>query len=128
VLAFLRRGAFLKGPVGAVVACVFALQMLLAGIAATQMAAADPADPFVICYGSGHAPDGDAGSNKGIPVHHAACAICVLASFSPPVPEIAALQLARSSELAALHLAPQAHHGPASKHDPRSSQGPPQTA
>lgn len=123
-----RQQSCLKGAVGAVVAFVFALQMLLAGIAATQMAAADPADPFVICYGSGHTPDGDTGSNKGAPVHHAACAICVLASFSPPVPEIATLQLARSSAPAVAHLAPQAHRGPASKHDPRSSQGPPQTA
>ena len=123
-----RQQSCLKGAVGAVVAFVFALQMMLAGIAATQMAAADPADPFVICYGSDHAPDGDTGSGKGAPVHHAACAICVLAAFSPPVPEAATLQLVRGSASAALHLAPQVQHGPASKHDPRSSQGPPQTA
>ena len=47
-----RRYSPVRAVVAAVAAYAFALQMLLGGIVATQMAAAGPAGEFVLCQGS----------------------------------------------------------------------------
>jgi hypothetical protein len=129
VTAILRR-AWLKGAVSTATAFVLALQMLLVSVLATQMAAAAPADPFVICYGEGHSQGGDE-SQPGTDhtrIHHASCVICALASFAPPLADVVqSLATTATADTVALSHAcapPRADRS----HDPRSSQGPPQAA
>jgi hypothetical protein len=129
VATFLRRG-WLRAAVGTATAFVLALQMLLAGTFATQMAVAGPADPFVICYGNGHSQNGSdtQSDSTGTRIHHASCAICALASVAPPVADVLqSLVVFATTEALVLSQAavpPRAGR----HHDPRSSQGPPQAA
>jgi hypothetical protein len=128
VSVFLRRKAWLRGAIGVVAAYVLALQTLLAGIVATQMAVGDPANPFVICYGSG-----DNGSTESAPldkprahVDHANCAICTFAASSPPIPRSPAI--ARITVAVSFGTVAPAPAIGNDRHNPRSSQGPPQSA
>jgi hypothetical protein len=81
--------------VSIIAAYVLVFHALLMGIAAAQMVAGNPADPFVICYGSGDTGSIDA--NDAPPgkthtyVNHAACAICAFAASAPPIPQAPAL-------------------------------------
>lgn len=125
MLTFLRRKAWLKGAVGIFAAYVLALQMVLAGIVATQMAAAEITGGTVIC----HSNTSDSGDGQG-PAHiqHASCAVCTLASSSSPIPETAAFALPVSSAASTSAFAAPAFRIAGRRHNPRSSQGPPQTA
>jgi hypothetical protein len=116
----------LRGTVGVAAAFVLALQMLLAGVLATQMAVAAPAGPSAICYGEGHGTDSDSPSKSRI--YHASCAVCTLASFAPPVPDAAPSLTVVATVHAVVH--PLRNVSPLADrhHDPRSSQGPPQAA
>jgi hypothetical protein len=116
--------------VSIIAAYVLAFHALLMGIAAAQMVAGDPADQFVICYGS--SDTGSIDANDAAPgkththVNHANCAICAFAASVPPVPQSPALaQIAvdttfsRVARAAAIGI---------DRHNPRCSQGPPQGA
>jgi hypothetical protein len=123
----LRIGLRLRAWVAVAAAYALALQVILGGILATQMVAAAvaaPADPFVICYGGTPAADHE---NSGAPVNHAACLVCALASFAPPLPESATVVSRHevAAYFAAIAISPAK---PRRLHDPRSSQGPPQAA
>jgi hypothetical protein len=126
VATFLHHRQWVRGAVGVAAAFVLALQMLLAGMLATQMAVAAPASPFVVCYGEGHGTVSDSPSKPAI--HHASCAVCTLASFAAPVPEAAASLVAIATGHAVVQplrsVSPRADR----HHTPRSSQGPPQAA
>lgn len=124
--AWLRQGG-LKGAIGTATAFVLALQVLLAGVLASEMAAAGPADAFVICYGNGHA--GDAPSPDPARVHHATCVVCAFAPVAAPPAEIVQAFAVDSVGQPVVRrpmlvpaLTTRRHH------DPRSSQGPPQAA
>jgi hypothetical protein len=127
VTAFPRRG-WLRGAIGTATAFVLALQMLLAGMLATQMAVAGPADPFVICYGSGHGGDDAQPGSSGTRVHHASCVICAFASAAPPVADVVqSLAVMVATQVVVSPCVP-ALPSASRHHDPRSSQGPPQAA
>ncbi|TAK47309.1 MAG: DUF2946 domain-containing protein [Xanthobacteraceae bacterium] len=127
MLARLRGKGWLRGAIGVATAFVFAVQMLMAGIAATQMATAGPFDSSAICYG-GHSSDDNGAGSPTKQINHATCVICVLASFSAPLPSkvepahpIEAFVTAADRPAAQIRLATSRNH------NPRTSQGPPQT-
>jgi hypothetical protein len=113
----------LRSLTALIAAYAFALQMMLAGVVATEMAAADPAAAAQACVSGAGAAD-----KTGAPLHHGPCVVCAFASFSPPVPQAA--------EPAASRLAIDAPFAPATAafsfesrwHDPQSARGPPRTA
>jgi hypothetical protein len=124
VLALFRRRSAIRAWVALAASYAFALQLLLAGIVATQMTVAASADPFVICVGDPSSPDGSHGGNDPHAAHQA-CAICTFASSAPllsavghPVP--LAIEAAATFHSAAVALAVTG-----GRHSPRSSQGPP---
>jgi hypothetical protein len=125
MMRLMRRLAWLRAAVGLTAAYVLALQMLLGGVAATQMAVADPA-ASIICYGD-HQQSGQDGKT-GTRIHHASCVVCALASLAPPVPEIAdvlaPVAVAATAVSTAIAVLPPARL----RHEPRTSQGPPATA
>ena len=125
VLALFRRRSAIRAWVALAAGYAFALQLLLAGIVATQMTVGASADLFAICSGDSHSPDGAPGGSDPHAAHQA-CAICAFVPSTPllsavghPVPR--AIEAAATFDPAA--LAPAVASG---RHDPRSSQGPPQ--
>jgi hypothetical protein len=124
VLAGLRANRWLRSAAGIGCAYALALQMLLAGVVATQMAVAEPANA-VICYGN---HSGDGGTSGGERIHHAACVVCALASLAAPACDATQAYPLRLAVTADIHFisALPAHAG--RRHTPRSSQGPPATA
>ena len=120
----LRGNRWLKGAIGIAAAYIIAAQMMLAGLAAAQMAATDHADQNVICYGSGAPDSGSKGATK---IHRASCVICAVASFSPPIPDVVtACAFGPTAEIA-LQVPPPAPLSHAPQDTPRTSRGPPQT-
>ena len=124
-LALFRRRSAVRAWVAVATAYAFALQLLLTGIVLTQMTVGASADPFVICSSDAGSPDGSHGGN-GSHAAHQACAICSFASSAPlfaaaghPIP--LAIEAAAVFHPAAIGLA-----APSGRHNPRSSQGPPQ--
>jgi hypothetical protein len=122
-----RRCAGLRAGVGFVVGQLVALQLLLVGVVATQMAAGSAASPFAICYGSSQSPDGT-GTGSNPHVKHTSCVVCAFASCAPPL-------LSFKPFAANLHVASATFHavrhgliGDADRYDPRQSQGPPYPA
>ena len=106
-------------------AYALALQMLLAGVIATQMAVAGPLDA-AICA-SGQSPVGPDGSSRG-QAHHLHCTVCALVTFAAPPLHAAQAQRVRTVIAATLQPAPATLAPINPRHTPRSSQGPPQTA
>lgn len=127
MLNFLRQKAGLRGAIGVVAAYALALQMLLAGMAGAQMAAADPAGLSVLCYTTGDSSESGHGKT-GAPVHHVTCVVCSVAPLAPPLPETATPAVFRvgltTAYVSARHVAAPTER----QHNPKSSQGPPQTA
>ena len=131
VVAWWRRRALLRGMVGVFAGQLLALQFLLAGIIATQMAAAQPADPFAICFG-GHAAfdsSGQADPQRTTHPQHTTCVVCAFASHAPPIAAdvsqlVAAPVGATPIALPATALAVDR----AGRYGPRLSQGPPLNA
>ena len=124
MLARFRQRSVIRTLVGLATSYAFALQLLLAGIVVTQMTAAS-ADPFVICVGDPNSPDGSHGTNDPHAAHQT-CAICTFAASAPLLSAIGdsvplAIEAAATFHPAAVTLAV-----PGGRHDPRSSQGPPQ--
>ena len=123
VLQFLRRPRTLNRVATVVAAYALVLQALFAGMAATQMAAAAPADGFVLCYGGVDTDHGDA------PRLHHTCAICTFAAHAPPLPN--GVATAAPLDLGTAEVTPPISDAPATvarRHTPRTSQGPPQAA
>jgi hypothetical protein len=125
VLAILRADHWLKRVAGIGCAYALALQMLLAGAVATQMAVAAPLDA-AICV-AGHAPDGQDG-NSGGHAHHFHCTVCALVTFAAPPFDAVQAQLAPAVVAAPLQPQPAALAPVNPCHTPRSSQGPPRAA
>jgi hypothetical protein len=128
MLNFLRQSTGLRGAIGVMAAYALALQMLLAGMAGAQMAAADPAALSVICYGATEGGHDTPSPNSGKPVNHVTCVVCSVASLAPQLPETATPVVVRFAMATAYVPARNAVHTAARRHDPKSSQGPPQTA
>jgi hypothetical protein len=128
VLEFFRRNIHLRSCVAIVAAYAMALQMLLASIA--PMPAATPAlggESFVICHGNGDSPADDQGKTAPA-VRHLACVMCSMVSFAPSFAEAfttAVLLVARAAPFDISQAILTAH---GRRHDPRTSQGPPQLA
>ncbi|MBR1219253.1 hypothetical protein JQ557_14715 [Bradyrhizobium sp. U87765 SZCCT0131] len=101
-----------------------ALQLLFAGVVATQMAVAQAADGSVFCLDGGHGAAPGSGQ-PATDLHHVPCAICAFAATAAPLPQTAAIAAPR---LLAHTIVPRADDlsvAAARRHDPRSSQGPP---
>lgn len=109
---------------------VLALQLILAGLISTRMSVGDAGDLFAICHTEqGTTEQGASDQGKApVSVAHVKCAVCALASFSPPPASFqhftfTGLSVATSagwsfeSQLA----------GADGRHYPKSSQGPPAT-
>lgn len=120
----------LRGAVGILVGYALALQLLLAGVVASRMALADPANPFEICLSDSveHAPGDDSGKSSGIVVHQK-CVVCALAAYAPPLAD-APSQPAFDATQSNAEPWPVAIPTPGldERHHPRSSQGPPAAA
>jgi hypothetical protein len=127
-LEFFRRNIRLRSCVAVVAAYAVALQMLLASIA--PMPAAAPAldgESFVICHGSGDSPVGDQGKTAPA-VRHVPCVMCSMVSFAPSFAAAfttAVLLVGRAAPFDISQAILTAH---GRRHDPRTSQGPPQLA
>lgn len=120
----------LRGAVGIAVSYALALQLLLAGVVATRMALADPANPFEICVSGNveHMPGDASGKSSGAVIHQQ-CVVCALAAYAPPLAD-APSQPAFDATLFNTEpwsVAPQTP-GSDERHQPRSSQGPPAAA
>lgn len=124
MLARCRQRSVIRALVGLATSYAFALQLLLAGIVVTQMTAAS-ADPFVICVGDPNSPDGAHGGNNPHAAHQA-CAICTFASSAPLLSAIGHPVPLAVEAAAAFHPAAVAPAIARGRHNPRSSQGPPQ--
>ena len=125
MIDILRRKTGLRAVTAMVAAYAFALQMLLTGVVATQMAAANPADPFVICTSTG--VDGGHGTT-GKAVNHLTCAVCSLATSTPTVSGEHAAVVFQIAVPALYTPADAASASGTRRHEPRSSQGPPLNA
>lgn len=102
-----------------------ALQLLLAGIVATQMAIAPAADAAaMLCAELGHGGSPD-GGQPATGLHHVPCVICAFAAAAAPLPEAGALDAPRALAHAIERHEDTAAIATARRHDPRSSQGPP---
>jgi hypothetical protein len=123
VLARFRRRSGIRTLVAAAAAYAFSLQLLLAGIVVTQMTVGASADPFAICLGDPNSPDGSHGGTDPHAVHQA-CAICTFASAAPLLSAIGH-PVPLAIETAAFHPAAVTPAVAVSRHNPRSSQGPP---
>lgn len=128
MLNLLRHRAGLRGTIGVVAAYALALQVLFAGLAGAQMAAADPVGQSVICYGA-ETVDGDHGAQKpGTQrIHHVTCVVCGVVSLATPAPETATPVVFRVGVAAAYTSFVDRPPVAARRHDPKSAQGPPQT-
>jgi len=117
------RTSWLRLCVAVAASYALVLQIALAGILATQTAAASTADASAICYAAG---SDDAHAPGTTPAAHPSCVICAVApavslpSATAPVALrfAAAIDFQRPAERPVL----------VRLHSPRSSQGPPQTA
>ncbi len=127
MLSLLRRYIYVRAAMALVVAYVLALQMLLAGAVSAQMAASQSADSFVICYGNGQTADGERGQ-PAKHVAHVTCAICSLASSTPPLSEAPTAPAFNSAATSIVAGNAVAAFAPVARHNPRTSQGPPKTA
>jgi DUF2946 family protein len=126
---FFRTRSRFRACAAFVAAYGLVLQMLLAGIVATQLsvtaAAAAPGEAFIICTSEG---SGALHRPTGAPGHHHDCGMCVLAAASaatPPSVEAVVL-LNDTATILSWSLAAPSRAG--KLHSPRSAQGPPAAA
>jgi hypothetical protein len=114
---------------GFAVSLVLSLQLMLAGVIATQMAVAAGNSPFEICYGA-DSSTGGSHDNGSSPIHanHAPCVICSFASVSAPAPTVGTFVIFRTGFVAAYVAATSPAAIAGERHNPRLSQGPPQIA
>lgn len=78
----------LRPWIAVVSAYALALQLLLSGVLASQLVAADNVSPgtqFYICHGSDGGPDGEPDGAGKPPGHQTHCMLCVLANGSPAI-------------------------------------------
>ncbi|MBI5132181.1 MAG: hypothetical protein HZA66_22285 [Rhodopseudomonas palustris] len=125
MFGWLRRHSGIRRTVGVIVGQLFALQLLLAGVVATQMAAAEASGLPAICSSSA-APTSDGSDHSKSPIHHVACPICAFASLAGSLPDAAAAAVLRTALDAGPSGASITTIGDADRFEPRSSQGPPQ--
>jgi hypothetical protein len=125
VSAFFRTKKGVRSWVAVAASYAFVLQLMLTGIAATQMAAANGAELFVICHDDGASPDtsGDGGTHA----NHQTCAVCTFVSSTPLLSALPVLPTAVTASRV-IHAVAASRADVAQRHDPRSSQGPPQNA
>ena len=109
---------------------VLALQLILAGLISTRMSVGDASDLFAICHTDQGSPEQGAADEGKAPVGvaHVKCAVCALASFSPPP---ASFQHFTFADLSAARIEGWTFEaqlaGADGRHYPKSSQGPPAT-
>ncbi|MBV9566281.1 MAG: hypothetical protein JOY90_38425 [Bradyrhizobium sp.] len=123
-----KAKSWLSGVVGATIAYVLAIQLVLSAAMSTQMVfAADDQRPT--CHSLMTIIPAD---DRNTPVqpddHHQACPICAFAAGTPMLSSAVASLTVRPSPIAAiLSLAP-VNHSALERHEPRCSQGPPLSA
>ena len=128
-MIFCRTQRRFRAWAAAVAAYGLVLQMLLAGIAATQASAADAArdDIFIICTGSGEGSSADH-RRTGAPGHQHDCGMCVL-TLAPTarIPADIAV-IFRLEAAAGLSWSLSAPARVGKHYCPKSAQGPPAVA
>lgn len=127
MLGWLRRKAGLRTAVSAVTAPILALQLLLAGMIATQMAVPAPTFAAAIC----HSIDGSAGTDLPTPgshLGHQHCAVCAFAAGTPVLPGGGPSIPTRLVPLVAISTTVSDVATLERRHEPRLSQGPPRHA
>lgn len=126
---FLRTKGGLRTWVAVMAAHVFVLQLLLAGIVATQMAvaAASPTDPFAICHGGEMSAD-TGHEQPGPAAVHQHCSICTFASTPPLSPVTSQSNVIAFGNVVAFWTPTAPSSLVDQSHSPRTSQGPPQVA
>jgi hypothetical protein len=104
---------------------VVVLQFMVASVVATQMAASQPGDPAIACYGGTQLPAGSEEFPSPVAAKHATCVVCAFAAFAPPIPICGSIVDVSDGAVSA--ISPMASSVATGKnhHDPRSSQGPP---
>jgi Protein of unknown function (DUF2946) len=88
VLRMRKADICLRPWIAVVSAYALALQLLLSGVLASQLVAADNVSPgtqFYICHGSDGGPDGEQDGTGKPPGHQTPCVLCVLANGSPAI-------------------------------------------
>jgi hypothetical protein len=126
---FQRANSRLRTVVAIATAYAFALQLLLTGILATQMAVASAAsaNPFAICYSG--TPAGGDHNGAGTPTaHQTCCNVCAVAWIAPPSPPASQPSVIRFVSAVAFRAAAAPPALAGQTHSPRTSQGPPQVA
>jgi hypothetical protein len=130
VARFRSSQARMRPWIAMVAAYALVLQMLLAGIAASDMAAAE-ADPlgqsFTVCLGGDAAPVND-DNQLPAPVHHQHCVLCTIATGSAAIEPTAAVLLPAPDLGAASCRATKDARVLSPHPTPKLSQGPPQIA
>jgi hypothetical protein len=123
-----RNRVFMRRCVGVAVAYAVAIQMVLAGLGISHMAAADAApvtDLLVICQGNGSS--NDQGEPGGRPVQHQPpCILCTMALESPGILPVVTVSFSPLAIGGSILFSPTARVAVSRIKTPRLSQGPPQ--
>ncbi|WP_322517286.1 hypothetical protein SR870_07020 [Rhodopseudomonas palustris] len=127
MIGWWRRQGGIRRAVGVIAGQLFVVQLLLAGVVATEMAVADAIGIPTICSSS-VAPTGDGSDHSNTPIHHVTCSICTFASLSGPLPEPDVVAILRTSLDVGSGSDSISTIREADRFEPRSSQGPPQAA
>jgi hypothetical protein len=119
-----RTKSLLRGVVGVVTGYLFAIQLILAGAVATQMAA--PSELQAICHGVDAAVSGVPQKTPAQSAdHHVGCPICAFSSGIPPLPDTSPILPNRRSLENPTTTISWFTKSSRRQHEPRSSQGPP---
>ncbi|MBB6306094.1 hypothetical protein [Xanthobacter tagetidis] len=128
-----RRGDWwkgLRGAVGLALAYALVFQLVFAGAVAERMAVGGMAGTEAALCLPGKDGPASGGTEQDRLSHLSRCVVCAFAALTPPLPEQAAPVAAPAShhtrppELALAQAAPLG----TTRHDPRTSQGPPASA
>jgi hypothetical protein len=118
--------SWLRGTLGAALAYVLAIQLILTAALSTQMVIVASGDLQAICHSTGTSSPAD---NQDNPAqsddHHKACRICAFATCTPSLSGTYAVLLVWPYWIAAPRVAARTSYFALERHEPRSSQGPP---
>ena len=119
-----RTRSWLKGAVGVATGYLFAIQLILATVVATQMAV--PSELQAICHGVEAAIPAIPQKAPSQPAdHHLGCPVCAFASSSPPLQESSQSLPNRRSLENPTTITAWFTESSRRQYEPRSSQGPP---
>jgi hypothetical protein len=121
----IRTGNWLRKGVALAATYLFALQIILAGIAATQMASVASGTGQTICHSIAGDPD-QPPQPVGPPSYDGVCGLCIYVTASAAIPAGPSFKLPRLNLVAGPSLVAAAELDIGrDRQEPRSSQGPP---